>query len=220
MQFRDGAEVFTADGERVGTIDRVVLEPVTKQVTHLVVQKGLFHAEDKLVPISLVGPTTEDRVTLRRDASDLEKLPDFEESHYVPVDRSPQPQLASGSVHWARPMHMYPLVGSWLSSGGYHADVTPQYVARTGQQNPEGTVALEEGAKVISSDGKRIGDIERIFTDPLADRATHLLISGGLILKHKKLIPTRWMTNVLEKEVHLSVDAGFMESLSEYQVQV
>ena len=217
MQFKDGAEVFTADGERVGTIDRVVLEPDTKQVTHLVVQKGLLFTEDKLVPISLVGPTTEDRVTLRRDAGDLEKLPDFEKSHYVPVDRSPQSQLASGSAHWARPMYMYPPVGSWLSSGGYDADAAPQYVARTEKQIPEGTVALEEGANVISTDGKRIGDIERIFTDPLADRATHLLISEGLILKDKKLIPTRWMTNVLEKEVHLSVDSDFVESLPEYQ---
>ena len=51
----------------------------------------------------------------------------------------------------------------------------------------------------------------------IADRATHLLISEGLILKDKKLIPTRWMTNVLEKEVHLSVESDFVESLPEYQ---
>lgn len=90
MQFTEGAKVFTADGERVGAIDRVVLKPDTKEVTHLVVQKGFLFTEDKVVPMSLVGPATEDRVTLREDAGDLQALPDFEESHHVPLDRGRQ----------------------------------------------------------------------------------------------------------------------------------
>jgi hypothetical protein len=39
------------------------------------------------------------------------------------------------------------------------------YVVKTERQIPEGTVALEEGAKVIGSDGEHVGKIERIFTD-------------------------------------------------------
>jgi uncharacterized protein YrrD len=70
---------------------------------------------------------------------------------------------------------------------------------------------------VIGRDGKHIGDIERVFTDPLVDRATHLLISEGLFLKEKKLIPAMWITNILEDAVHLSVDSDCVESLPEYQ---
>jgi hypothetical protein len=95
----------------------------------------------------------------------------------------------------------------------------PRYVAKTEKNIPEGTVALEEGAKVIGSDGKEVGDIERILTDPLEDRATHLLIAEGLLLKDEKLIPTQWMTQVSEHEVHLSVGSAFVESLPEYQPQ-
>jgi uncharacterized protein YrrD len=217
VQFKEGAKVVTADGERVGTIDRVVLEPDTKEVTHLVVQKGFLFAEDKVVPMSLIGPATEDQVTLREDAGDLEKLPDFQESHYIPVDRGPVP--AAGGVRWARPLYIYPPLGASWTSPGYAPYTMPQYVAKTEEHIPEGTVALKEGARVISSDEKHIGNIERIFTDPQEDRATHVLISEGLILKEKKLIPTGWMTNVLEDEVHLAVDSDFVEGLPEYQLQ-
>ncbi len=30
MQFKQGAEVYTADGEKVGSVDRIVIEPDTK----------------------------------------------------------------------------------------------------------------------------------------------------------------------------------------------
>jgi uncharacterized protein YrrD len=216
MQFTEGAKVFTADGERVGTIDRVVLEPDTKEVTHLVVQKGFLFTEDKVVPMSLVGPATEDHVTLREDADGLEALPDFEESHYVPIDRGRQP--APGSAHWARPLYLYPPIGAWWEIGGYADYARPQYVAKTEKNIPEGTVALEEGAKVMSSNEEHVGDVERIFTDPLEDRATHLLVSEGLILRDRKLIPTGWMSTVHEDEVHLSVDSDLVESLPEYQL--
>jgi uncharacterized protein YrrD len=216
MQFAEGAKVVTADGEDVGTIDRVVLAPDTKEVTHLVVRKGFLFTEDKVVPLSLVGPATEEQVTLREDAGDLEKLPDFEESHYVSVGPPPvRPGL--GDAHWARPVVWYPPMGTWWITGAYAGYDMPQYVAKTEENIPEGTVALEEGAKVISSDGKHVGDVERIFTDPLEDRVTHLLISEGLILKEKKLIPTVWMSTVREDEVHLSVDSDLVESLPKYK---
>lgn len=222
MQFAEGAKVFTADGEKVGTIDRVVLEPDTKEVTHLVVQKGFLFTEDKVVPMSLVGSATEDRVTLREDAGDLEKLPDFQEAFYVPVEPAPPRrdlQPVPSSPRWARSLYFYPPLGSWWMIAGYADYARPRYVARTEKHIPEGTVALKEGAKVISSDGEHIGDIERIFTDPLVDRATHLLISEGLFLKEKKLIPTKWITNILEDAVRLSVDSDFVERLPEYQPQ-
>ena len=222
MQFTEGAKVFTADGERAGTIDRVVLEPDTKEVTHLVVQKGFLFTEDKVFPISLVGPATEDQVTLREDAGDLEKLPDFEETHYVPVGPShpgPGPKPAPSSAHWARPLYLYPPLGTWWTGAPYTDYDRPRYVAKTEKNIPEGTVALEEGAKVISSDGEHIGDVERVLTDPQEDRATHLLISEGLILKDKKLIPTGWMSTVHEDEVHLLVGSDSVESLPEYQIQ-
>ena len=217
MQFTEGARVFTAEGESVGAIDRVVLDPDTKKVTHVVVRKGFLFAEDKVVPLSLVGHAAEDKVILRLGEGDLEDLADFEESHYVQAEHGTE--SAPGSAHWARPLYWYPAADSPWPTGGVAVQDRPRYIEKREQNIPEGTVALEEGAQVIGSDGRQVGDIERIFTDPVADRATHLLIAEGLFLKEKKLIPASWMTTVSEDEVHLLVDSDFVERLPEYKVE-
>ncbi len=72
---------------------------------------------------------------------------------------------------------------------------------------------------MIGSDGEHIGDIKRILTDSPGNRATHLLISRWLLLKTTKLIPSRWVRNVFEDEVHLVVDAELVENLPEYALQ-
>jgi uncharacterized protein YrrD len=217
MKFKEGAKVYSADGERVGTVNGVVLEPDTKDVTHLLVQKGFLFREDRVVPVSLVGPATEERVTLRQDAEVLEELPAFEESEYVGADLGTATAVTSAG--WMRPLYWYPGIGAWWSAGGALSLAKPPYIGETEKNIPEGTVALKVGAKVIGSDGEEVGDVEEVFTEPLEDRATHLLISEGLLLKDKKLIPTRWVNHVFESEVHLSVESTFVERLPEYKLE-
>jgi uncharacterized protein YrrD len=217
MQFKDGTNVLTADGKNVGRIDRVVLEPDSKEVTHLVIEKGVLFTEDKVVPISLVGPATADKVTLRKDEDELEALQEFQESHYVHADMDFK--SSSAPSQGAIPLYRYPPIGSWRNTGGYTPYAKSNVVLKTEKNIPKGTIALQEGAEVVGSDGKTIGKIEQIFTDSVEDRATHLLISEGLILKEKRLIPTQWIRNLFEDEVHISVSSEFVNGLPEYQLQ-
>lgn len=88
MEFKQGATVEMPTGDNVGHIARVVLDPRTKEVTHVVVRKGFLFTEDKVVPTSLIASATEDRVRLREYAGDLRQLPVFEETHYHPVNEA------------------------------------------------------------------------------------------------------------------------------------
>jgi uncharacterized protein YrrD len=212
MQFKDGTNVYTADGDQVGRIDRVVIDPRTKEVSHVVVRKGLLFTEDKVVPLELIAGATEDMVTLRDDAGDLDVLPHFEESHYVPMSEADQ--ATTYAPGYASPVYWYPpFGGAW-----YGAPVYPEvtYTTRTEQNIPEGTVGLKEGAKVVSADGDHVGNVERIFTT--GDRATHMLISQGLLFKEKKLIPTLWISTITEDEVKLGVNSGMLERLPAYEM--
>lgn len=219
MQLKEEVSVFTSDGQEVGKIDRVVINPVNKEVTHVVVRMGLLIAADKVVPVSLVGPATEERVTLRGDKAELEALPDFEERHYIPitsaeVQRGEEPGAAS-------PLYWYPPAGfTWWGIGrvpGYYGYALPPYVVKTERRIPEGEVALKEGAKVLSVDGDHVGHVEAILTDTETDRATHILISKGLFLKETKLVPTTWISTVLEDEIHLLVSSGLLGDLPAYE---
>jgi uncharacterized protein YrrD len=213
MQFKKGAEVFSRDGEKIGTLNRVIIDPRTREVSNLVVSKGFLFRTDKVIPITLVDLDIEDRIVLKKTNQDiLEDFPDFETTHYVPLDQLDNPyQDDVEASYWYPPIHH-----TW-PVGGFVGYPMPQFVLKTEQDIPEGTVALEEGAKVISRDGDHVGNIEEIITESQDNRITHLVVSEGFLLKEHKLIPAVWIANVTEDEIHLSVDSGVFERLPEYQ---
>src|SRR5262245_41846039 len=86
MEIKVGASVLTADNENVGRVERIVLDPQTKAVTHLVVRRGLLNALEKVVPMDLVTAGGEDNVRLSEAAPDLQTWPDFQEEHYIIPD--------------------------------------------------------------------------------------------------------------------------------------
>ena len=204
MQLKQEATVISADGKDVGRLARVVIDPRSNEITHIVVHRGLLFTEDKLVPISLVAAGTEDRVTLRDAAKDLTTLTDFEEMHFIPTNNEDTPFYPMGQ---APALYWYPPVG---------APILPPPITETTENIPEGTIALREGAQVITAEGESVGTIEQILTDPLADRVTHFLISQGLLFPEKKLIPMSWVSEVNEDEVRLAVGKRTLENLQHY----
>lgn len=216
MQFKQGVSVYTADGQDVGRVDRVVIDPRTKTVTDIVVQKGFLFTEDKVVPISLIASATNDRVSLRPDAGELDKLPSYEETHYLPLTDA-EAAAASYPIGYAPPFYVYPPMGGWV---GYSMNYPSYYAPRavdTEQNIPEDTVALREGARVISADGQHVGNIEQVLTESFADRAASFVISQGVIFKERKRIPMAWVSKIEEDEVHLNVHADMLNQVRAYQ---
>jgi hypothetical protein len=180
------------------------------------VEKGFLFAEDRVVPISLVASATEDRVTLRPDAGDLDKLPVFEETYYVPL-ADEETNAASYPVGYAAPFYAYPPLGSWMGySMGAPAFYPPRLI-EVERNIPEDVVPLREGARVISSDGQHVGNVERVFTETGGDRATGFLVSQGLILKERKLVPANWVREITEDEIYLTVSAHQLDRVRTYQ---
>lgn len=221
MQFNENAEVQTASGEKVGRIDRVVMDPKSKELTHFVVRKGLIFTTDKVIPLDQVESADGDRVVLKAGAGEADDFPDFEKTHYIPAEEIEK--IARRETRGPRPLAWYyPLPGgAWWGTrmGAYPGYPAPPYTRRTELNIPDGTVPLEEGAKVVSSEGEHVGDVQRIYTEEDEQRATHLLISKGLVTKTTKLIPTMWVEQVLENEVHLSISQDFVNGLPEYTPQ-
>lgn len=213
MQFKKGAEVFSGVGEKIGTLDRVVIDPRTREVSNLVVGKGILFRTDKVIPIALVDLDIEDRIVLKKTNQDiLEDFPDFETVHYVPLDETDNPyQDGIEASYW------YPPVNPGLAMSNHVGYSIPEFVLKTEKDIPEGTVALEEGAKVISRDGKHVGNVEQVITESQGNRVTHLVISEGFLLKERKLVPAVWVEKVAEDEIHLSVESGLFEWLPENQ---
>lgn len=218
MEFKQGTKVHTSDGKDVGSIDRVVLNPNTKKVTHVVVRKGFLFTEDKIVPVGMVASANEDRVDLNRSSDTLDALPPYEEQHYVPLDEAEarsaeyQADLAV-PYYWASPM------AGWSGFADYGMGVAypPPYLVETERNVPDNSVVITEGVPVITSDDQHVGNVERVYTQSESNRATHFLLSAGLIFKEKKVIPIGWIHDTSDNEIYLNVNAKTLEHLPEFQ---
>ena len=218
VELKEGTSVFTSGGEEVGKINRFVLDPRTNEVTHVVVQRGWLLSEDKVVPIKMINSATEDRVQLNEDVQEFDELPPFEETHYVRMDedRASYQGTTAPSYRAAPGYYWYPPHG-YLGYPAYGLGYPAWPLTETQQNIPSNTVPLEESTNVMSSDGEHVGDVERLLVDTSSNKATHFVISQGLLFKDRKLVPVTWIDSVAEDEVKLIVSSKVLDQLPSYQ---
>jgi len=226
MQFKQGAVVQTADGRTIGRLDRVVVDPRTKEVNYVVVRKGTLFTQDKVVPLTLVARADADEIVLREDAGELEDLPNFDERYYVPAEDNVGAPM--GEPGFAPQLYAYPPVlgGNLGTMGAGFGTAAPQQmgamtvgpgvVEHRERPIPDDNVALRAGARVIAADGDSLGRVEQVLTGSGTDEVSHFVVSEGLLFKDRKLIPISWVSQISEDEVHLAVDSRFVSKLEEY----
>lgn len=235
MQFRKNSAVYTADGKQVGVINRVVIDPGTQDVSHVIVRHGWLFTEDKVVPMAWVAEATADDVRLRPDITNLDELPRFEETHYVAYDADEETATpdstpvtdAAATTEYVQPYYAYPPVGvAWPGFysdplGAYALGAYPAqgYKIEVERNIPEGAVALREGAAVVDNGGEQVGTVARIVIDDQSQQATHLLLTEGWIFREQRLIPLNWVKEVTDEEVQLQVSADFLKRLPERRLQ-
>ena len=206
------ADIFSASGEKIGTLDRVVLDPETKKVSYLVIRKGFLLTTDKVIPMDLFNLEGE-RITLSRDAKDFDFYPDYNDSEFIGIVQKEFPEQTIESVYW------YPPVSAWdPRTLMKYPQPARMYVRRRNNVIPENSVALDDGATVVSSDNEEIGNIERIILDPKEERATHIVVGSGLLTKEYRLVPTFWIKDATDEKVYLTIDSKFFEKLPEYEL--
>lgn len=213
MRFVKGADVFTATGEKLGTISRVVIDAKTRDVTDLVVERGALLKDEKVIPVGLVDLENEDRIILRETNQSIDDFLDYETTHYVPLDQAGVPYENIEADYW------YPPANFQTPTGGMLPGIRPDYVLETEASIPEGRVAIAEGAQVISADDKHIGNVEQVITNSETNNVTHFVVGKGILLKEHKLVPSHWVTSVDESKIYLSVEARLFDRLPDYQPQ-
>jgi uncharacterized protein YrrD len=206
MEFREGAAVYTPDGRHLGNVDRLVVDPGSRRVTHIVIRRGHLLPEDKVIGVEQLSTATEERIVLDAEPG---KLTPFEERHYVPLDEGTRRQ-------WGIDQGVPLLRGSWMASGSIpYADVTAERIERN---IPKGDVAVAEGAAVVDSNGEHVGRVLELVTDPKSGRITCLLIEAGHLWgKHPKAIPINWVSTFGEGQITLAVGAKTLENVPAHE---
>ena len=69
---------MSSDGEHIGDVERLFIDPGSNRATHLVISQGTFFKDRKLVPANWIRSVTEDEVQLYMSSQVLERLPAYE----------------------------------------------------------------------------------------------------------------------------------------------
>lgn len=191
MIFKQQAGVYAADHQEIGRLDRVVIDPRTEAVTHLIIRYGLLSTPAKVVPVEQVQISAQQGLVLQLTATEFWQLPGFEENTYLSRRTMP-------GVYWPRSYLNLPLFPGFFD---------PIHGFQTQVNIPAGMVAVKEGAAIIALDGKRTGQLDQIVTTAEGARVTHIVILHGALLKARKLIPMSWIRRLSENEIHLTVNS-------------
>lgn len=220
LELKEGMSVVTPSGEEVGRINRFVVDPASNEVTHIVVQKGWLLPDDKVLPFAMVRRTDDEKLVLTEEISDYDKLPSFEETHFIrTTDDRPGGDLIpadSTDYQYTPAYYWYPS----QANVGYPGIGFGHFAWPTGETKrniPEDTIPIKEGTDILSSDGKDVGDVERLIVDPDSNQVTHFLISQGVLFKDRKLVPIHWVKTVEEDNLQLAVSSQVLERLPSYE---
>jgi sporulation protein YlmC with PRC-barrel domain len=218
MKINKNSPVITSDGQEIGRVSRVVIDPLLRDVTHLVIREEEMPAEEKLIPIELAAQSIEptDGIRLQSIAADLELRP-FEKIHYVPLTKEAAERANIPGIQ-ARPVYFYPPVGEAWEGKPYPPRFSEQrYVAKTEQNISEESVSVRDEAGVITVGGEVFGRVEQFFVDSGSGRVTHYLIATGQGPADRKLVPVTWTSAINEAQVELKVSSDLLETLPPYQ---
>ena len=187
-EFAMGATASCADGPG-GKVSRVIIDPATETVTHLVIQPKHRLGVGRLVPLDLVDTTAGD-VRLRCTVEEFGELEPAQETELI------------DDV----------MVG--LGTGGLNAPMGLVSPVQTMVQDvvPLGEADVDRGDPVFALDGE-IGRVHGLMVDPDHHRVTHVLLEEGHLWGRKKVsIPASAVTGVANG-IRLSLTKKQVEDL-------
>ena len=178
-QFTIGADASCTDGV-CGEVSRVVVDPVARAVTHLVVEPKHREGLGRLVPLDLVDATTGE-VRIRCTLAEFEKLDHAEETQFLAGSTGVAGYGPGQALSW--PYYGLGMGrGMGLGMGTVIGNASEPVISDT---IPLGEVAVRRGEQVHATDGD-IGKVQGLVIN--ADRhVTHVLLQEGHLWGRKEV---------------------------------
>ncbi|MCD6159150.1 MAG: PRC-barrel domain-containing protein [Kosmotoga sp.] len=194
-----GAKVISEDGKNLGKLTRVVFHPSTNEVTHIVVEKGVFNRRAKLVPINSIQFAASDEIRLKIDALQIDELQDFEETYFLSGEN------INGEV---KPLY-------WLRPVGDYPEIYPLPPLSVSYNLDEDSHAIEPGVIVVSAEDHEVGRVKSVLLDEKG-HITHFIAEIKIDGKSStKVIPVDWVSKVEESFLKVSASERMLMKLPE-----
>ena len=187
-QFTIGARASCTDGH-CGEVRRLIIDPATDTVTHLVIQPGHEQEAARLVPVHL-AEATDQGIRLRCTLAEFDQLDHAAERDLV---------TGAGPAQIGGPFDVTvgPSAAAWRQTATFE-DVIPGGEDEVGPGDP-----------VLAVDGE-IGRVQGFLVNPDNDRVTYVLLQEGHLWGRKEV--------AIPISAVIRVDEGIRLNLTKEQV--
>ena len=213
MRFEFGKSVLTSDGERVGSVDRLVIDPTAGTLPEFIVHRGVLLREDRIVERQLVDHVEPDgTVKLNAPSRHMELLPRFAAHEYI---TPPSDEKRYGAYPLGHSRGPVPFMETGYSGSGYRINEkgvgetlpveTPVVEARS-NLSPD-TVVVEGGTDVLDRDGNHVGTIHGLSCNDEGE-IDAFVVKPAFFTQERAQVTMAQIASMTHHAVRLSVPAS------------
>jgi sporulation protein YlmC with PRC-barrel domain len=203
--------VRCSDDTVVGQLADVIVDPVEKRVTHLVVKPEHGRGETRLVPIELAEPGEQNghEIRLRCTAEQVHELSNVEDFAYLRLGEAPvsDPEWDVGVTTV--------LALPYFESSGFadYPTALTQDVGVIYDRIPKGEVEIRRSSRVHTEDDRYIGDVEGFLVDD-EDHITHFVLERGHLWGRREVtVPIGAVTKVKSDAITVGLSTDEIAAL-------
>ena len=200
MEISIKAKVLCQD-EHCGHITCVVINPITDDITHIVVEDDNEPYEERIVPVKFINSANSDSVHLSCSKDEYQKMEEFIDHRYIHVDK----------VHGLYPARRHVYIP-------YYSPIHEDFAEITRERIPPGEIGFHRGADVKAIDGP-VGKVDKFLIDPKSGHITHLVLRDNHLWGvEEKSISVSEIDHIEEDTVYLKLTKVAIESLPDIPI--
>jgi len=178
-----GARVQCTDGHG-GSVTGLIVEPLARRLTHIVVQDYTMPAVEHLVAIARVAETTHDLVALDCTRETLAALEPFAEERYISSNASDEEPFYA--------------VDPFAEFEADHIPLVTEHI-------PPGELAIRRGAQILASDG-HAGELTAFVVDRASGGISSIILRlGHWLTRREQVIPIAAVERIESGTLYLTL---------------
>lgn len=199
LDFKLNTAVYGYAHKEYGSLAKIVLHPTTRQVTALIVSRGLLSKQAWVIPIAKMAHIQSQAIHLALDEEAFKSFPQYQK--FV---------QAKGEPAWQEPLTELGTL-PYIQRSALEMPVTQEAV-RTGVADE---MILLDGNTAVAGLKTKIGALSRVLTDAQF-QLTHLVVSHGSLLPKQLLIPVQLVESIGERRIQITATAADVAEFSEF----
>lgn len=213
---RDGTDVYSSDGTKLGVLYAVVLDPRDNRVTHLAIDAGPRFPEPGFgsptivsVDIDQLGSADGESVNLKLSETAFRDLPLYEHEHFFAMPEGEEPP--ESTLH-SRLWNVGATLAAALAGLGTGLAVPAEHFAKASFERH----ILDDAPVWRDEPNTHIGDVERVLVDDETNVIAGLVIKRGVLFHQEVVLPMTYVTEVRDGAIIVQLTQEELEDLAPF----